>query len=340
MMDDLPNPFVNAKVIQRGANPAEYHNTGKDYNRGDHEFIMSNGHLKAFSECPAKWIAGGEVEEKNWQMDFGSWLDCLFLSPHLADKCFAVTPATYPATPKRKGEQPEDKPWTRQANYCKEWEAEQEKEGRHVIKHDINTDVHNALLSLRAACDFIQNASMHQVFCMAEWHDKDTGIVAPVKTLVDLVPNLDSRWNKCLFDLKTTGNGSPGVWAKQIFDKGYYLQAALYLDVYAAATGEDRNTFAHIVIENVWPFHVTQPLPCLSTEFINMGRLRYRTALQQYCQSLETNEWPSYPLIPGTTVSDGLQILGPKPYMVMDWPTNQAPPRMKWEMDRNDVVVP
>lgn len=337
-MDDLPNPFTNAQVIQRGANPADYHNTGKDYNRGDEQFIMSNGHLRAFSDCPAKWRAGGEVEEKSWQMDFGSWLDCLFLSPHLAEKCFAVTPATYPATPKRKGEQPEDKPWTRQANYCKEWEAEQEANGRHIIKHDVNDAVHNAMTSLREASATLQGQSDHQVFCMAEWRDKDTGIVVPIKTLVDLVPDLDSRWPKCLFDLKSTGNGSPGAWSKQIFDKGYYLQAALYMDVYTAATGEDRTDFAHIVIENTWPFHVTQPMPSLSAEFINLGRLRYRSALRQYCQCLESNEWPSYPLIPGTTVSCGLQILGPKPWMVMDSPEPQTERPRAMAMANDDIV--
>lgn len=319
-MDDLPNPFTNGKVIQRGANPAEYHNTGKDYNRGDHEFIMSNGHLKAFSDCPAKWLAGGQVEEKSWQMDFGSWLDCLFLSPHLAEKCFAVTPATYPATPKRKDDVPEQKPWTRQANYCKDWEAEREAEGRHIIKHDINDSVHNALISLREIHEGLQHESAHQVFCMAEWEDKGTEIVVPVKILVDIVPNLihDSPFSKCLFDLKTAGNGSPGAWTKQVFDRGYYLQAALYLDVYCAATGEDRNTFAHIVIENEWPFHVTQPALCLSSEFINLGRLRYRAALAQYCQCLETGAWPSYPLIPGTKVYGGLQIIEPRAWMVSE----------------------
>lgn len=339
-MDDLPNPFVNAKVIQRGANPADYHNTGKDYSRGDKEFIMSNGHLRAFSDCPAKWRAGGEVEEKNWQMDFGSWLDCLFLSPHLAPKCFAVTPATYPATPKRKDDAPEQKPWTRQANYCKEWETEQEKEGRHIIKHDVNTAVLHAIKSLDDAGG-LNLQSTHQVFCMAEWKDRDTGIVVPVKILVDVVPNIETPWPKCLFDLKSTGNGSPGAWSKQIFDKALYLQGALYLDVYCAATGEDRNTFAHLVIENVWPFHVTQPMPCLSAEFINLGRLRYRSALRQYCQCLESNEWPSYPLVPGTAVHDGLQILEPKPYMVTGSPEPQTNrPRHSWEMNPNDVPVP
>lgn len=340
MMDDLPNPFKNAKVIERGANPAEYHNTGKDYSCGDKDFIMSNGHLRAFSDCPAKWRLGGAVEEKNWQMDFGSWLDCLYLSPHLANKAFAVTPATYPAKGKRKDDPPIDKPWNRNATYCDEWESEQESEGRHIINHKINASVQQALDSLIATGPIgLAEQSAHQVFCMAEWEDKETGLSVPVKILVDLAPNLESQWSKCLFDLKSTGNGSPSAWAKQVFDKGHYLQAALYLDVYCAATGEDRNTFAHLVIENTHPFHVTQPIPCLSSEFINLGRLRYRSALKQYCQCLATNEWPSYPLIPGTTIYAGMQVLGPKPWMVTDSPEPQTD-RPRFTFERQDVPCP
>lgn len=341
MTHESPNPFSSAKLISVSTDPAVYLRTGADIKRGDSAFILSSGHLNAIATCPAKWRAGSEVEEKkSWQMNFGSLLDCLLLVPELKDKRFAVTPETFEAEGMecpRCGSVTESNscreckcervkknftyPWSPVMGVCRAWVKEREAEGRIVVDRKTNEKVLHSLEVVKLHADLlslIQNSD-HQVFAMAEYHDKETGIVVTVKTMGDMVPHDDPMlpWSKCLFDLKSARNGNPYSWPSICWSEGYAVQLAIYSHVLSLALSRELSTAGHIIIENEAPFHVVEPWPMLDAEFMELARLRYVEALKTYCRCLKTNEWPSYPLMAGTLVSQGMQFMKPTTRMML-----------------------
>jgi exodeoxyribonuclease VIII len=140
--------------------------------------------------------------------------------------------------------------------------------------------------------------------CVSEYRDAETGIVVPVKILVDLAPRPETfMWGCCLGDLKTCQNAGKS-WARKVFELSYHVQAAFYLDVWEAATGEKRTEFFHVVQESFPPWEPARKI--LSAEFIELGRWRYQEALNRYAKCLSAGEWPGY----------GQDIVQPEPWML------------------------
>lgn len=247
-------PFTQSKVISENVSYAEY--AMQTCERGDRGFVMSRGELMLFAECPHRWRAGffqGDTKATEW----GSLIDCLALQPARFDDLFAVAPETYPDS--KTGEK---KDWNWNATFCKEWRKEQG--GRRVIKSDAFKSAQTAVKRLHAipqVCELLTN-SKKQVMATAVYVDRETGLSIPVRTLSDSIPNA----SKSLVDLKTAASANPHTWGRAVFEHDYDAQAALNLDVYVAATGEDRCDFIHIVQENFEPYEVAYPLPSLSSE--------------------------------------------------------------------------
>jgi exodeoxyribonuclease VIII len=315
-MTELKNPFTNAKVIGANTDPDAYHRPNAK--RGDPQLSMSRSDLCEFARNPIRWRNGYRSEETD-STSWGGLIDSLLLEP--ADrfaKRYAITPRTYPA-PKthakvKSGEIKEGDPldWTGNATYCANWKAAQS--GKEFVKEDDYERAKTAretVFEHESVEDVLFDADL-QVMVVAEYHDKDTGILVPVKGLIDIVPSLsDTATGKMLIDFKTCTNAAMHVWEKSCFTYGYHVQAAMYLDLYTAATGDDRNTFAHIIQESFEPFHVEKRI--LSQEFVELGRHQYITALKQYCQCLKTGEWPGYP---ARTVINGWGLTEPAAWML------------------------
>lgn len=108
-----------------------------------------------------------------------------------------------------------------------------------------------------------------------------------IKGMIDLVPNdLD-----CLVDLKTTAKvGSTHDILRTITNYGYHWQAALYLDLWNAATGENRDRFIFCFIEPSEP-HETAWIE-LSSDFIELGRIGYMNALAKWQACCATGIFP------------------------------------------------
>lgn len=284
--------WINSKIIGENQKRGEYGQA-----RGDKSFVMSRSQLVEFAKNPEKWLAGALVEDDSTkQMDFGSALDCLLTMPDSFEATFAVCPAVYPCEPTKKDPRAE-KPWNKNANYCDDWELKQIDAGKTVLSANMLSEVKIAFAAIQSkhAIRTMFECSAKQVLMTADWQDDDSGLIVPFSALVDLVPHLSSTtWGKSLADLKTARNGNPATWPRTVDDSGYDVQAALYLDIYCAATGEDRTDFVHIIQENTFPFHVVTPPPLLSSEFLDWGRSKYKSALRLYCQCLSTGVWPSY----------------------------------------------
>ena len=291
-----------AVIYSDNTDPAIYHRTiGGERGKLDH--IMSNSELRAFAESPSKWLAGANLpdDEDSEATFWGSLMDCLVTQPGAFATRYAITPETYPDA--KTGDA---KPWNWNANYCKEWrEKQSEKE---VIKPQKNEQADAALTRLRSdpRLESFIDASKTQVFVMGEWAD-ESGVTVPLKGLIDFVPDVaHPLFGKCLGDLKTCRCGAPGAWGKLCFQRGYHVQAALYLDLYCAATGEDRCDFRHIVQESMPPYEPGRRF--LSVELIGLGRASYTDTLRRYCACVATGNWPGWDdassLIEGWTAAE------------------------------------
>lgn len=131
-----------------------------------------------------------------------------------------------------------------------------------------------------------------QVWLAGEWHDEPTGLVVPVRGLVDIAPRAESEFALCLADLKTTRSAAVLPWQRWCYQARYHWQAALYIALWNAATGEERNTFCFIVQENFAPWQTGKRM--LSQDFLTLGTAEYRAALANYCQCLKHDRWPGY----------------------------------------------
>jgi len=132
-----------------------------------------------------------------------------------------------------------------------------------------------------------------------------------LKILIDLCPAVDSEWGKSLVDLKTATSAAVRPWTRAVHDHNLHVQAALYLDVWTACTGEDRTDFLHIVQESFAPYETCKRM--LSAEYIEIGRMKYLDALKRYCQCLKTGIWPGYEV---SREFNGWGIIEPEPWMV------------------------
>ena len=276
--------ITNAKLLAVDYDSDVYHKT--DAERGTPEYTMSRSALCEFNRCPSRWRAGFRGKDSD-ATDYGSLIDCLALSRSRFDSKYAVKPDTYIDV--KSGEV---KKWNGNATVCKDWLAEiGNKEP--VSAEDFNLAlVAVKRLSADEAIAEYMKVSTRQVYCAAVWQDP-VGVSIPLKTLIDLVPHMGhEEYGKKLAEFKTARNAGNRAWARQVNDYGYHVQAALYMDVYNAATGENRNDWRFVIQENVHPYQTAKRY--LAREFIIEGRREYQSALSFYAACVQSNNWPDY----------------------------------------------
>jgi hypothetical protein len=118
------------------------------------------------------------------------------------------------------------------------------------------------------------------------WEDPETG--TPCKGRPDFARFSDGA----LLDLKTALDASPAAFARAAHGYGYGTQAAAYL-AGAAALGFEVRDYVLIVVEKGPPFGVAcYRLPDAALE---LGRRRWREAVEVYRDCLERGTWPGYP---------------------------------------------
>lgn len=303
------NPLSNGKIVGTNIGLEVY--CKQEAQRGDPSYVMSRGELMEFNRCPHRWIRGYK-EESTKATDWGSLIDALLFDRNCDDR-FSITPETYPD--KKTGEA---KKWNWNANYCKDWRDEKEASGKEVVKADEWIEANQSIMVLMEDEDIHEliTCSDKQVMITADYHDEITGVVVPIKTLIDFRPSKDSRFSRCLADFKTGSSAGQHAWARAVFDHDYHVQAVLYLDADNAATKEGRDEFRHVIQESFHPWEVGKRI--VSEEFIQIGRETYLRALQRYCQCLSSGIWPGYDDAGNEhqVVRDGWPLIQPLPFMI------------------------
>lgn len=93
-------------------------------------------------------------------------------------------------------------------------------------------------------------------------------------------------------DLKTTIDARPDAFSRSIMSYGYHIQAAFYADQYEWISGKPLDDFIFIVIESESPYAVKTYR--LNQESIDIGRAKYRQALNEYESCINSGIWPAY----------------------------------------------
>jgi hypothetical protein len=298
--------ITNARIIGANTNAAAHHQ--QEVKRGDKAFVMSASEIKRLRQSPFSWRYG-EPTEESAAMIWGGLIDALVM-PCGAAGCYVETPETYG---------PDNKPWNWNANACKAW-REALPPGVVAVKPEWMESARQAVAALKAyePTYAIIEQSDHQVLWMATWRDSATGIEIPLAGVIDMVPR--GCHEDALSDLKTTSKIGEKAWAKQVFNLGHHIQAALYLDAWNAARPDDkRDVFLQVVQANDAPYEPANRE--LDDEWIVMGRREYTALLKDYARCLASGYWPRLDEMESTNRSPrGWNVCRPEAWMVMQGP--------------------
>lgn len=340
--------FQNCKIAGVGVDSAEYHAGKEKHPRGSREFVMSPSALKAFARLPSRWKRGWnppDTKSKQW----GNLVDCRTITPELFEARYAIQPTHYTVKvlecpecgsvsdakkcrkcDEERIEAMQEKAWTYQADFCREWREAQQKAGKAVVDPHTLADCDAAVKRLFEVVDGDDtmrrwfDACDRQVLVTGEWHDEDTGLIVPVSALLDFVPRPESEFPGYLGDFKSAVSAHPMVFQRQAFKYGYHIQAAFDLDIYNAAVPDERprDTWCFIIQENFAPWEPNRAIygqeqGMGQPGFVEIGREAsmggYKGLMAQYCQCLKRGQWPTYNQNDETV--DGFCVLTPEPFM-------------------------
>lgn len=327
------NPFRNCKIVGTNISPEVYLRQDPKAERGNSLYVLSRSDLMKFLPCHRKW-KNGIPEKDSTSLEWGNLVDCAILQPSSFEQRYCVAPEMYPRTPTKADPRTEGK-WTRAATYCNEWEAEKKKDGFEVIKKDEFDEVKGALTVFyknEFAVAFTR-ASLRQVFIIGEYFDEATGVIIPVKCLLDLQPDkalietLEPRrtsWLRYLGDYKSGKSAAPKAFESSIFEYGYDVQAYMSLQMFNNATGEHRDSWQFLVQENNEPYEMPDVQPAIydGGSFMELGQARCLHALRSYAQCVKTGKWPSYALGGRTRVNNDAYVAEAAEWMDRDFLDN------------------
>lgn len=120
------------------------------------------------------------------------------------------------------------------------------------------------------------------------FHD-DNGLMVKVRP--------DAYKPGLIVDLKTCVSADPNEFKRTAYKLGYFISAAMYVDIWKAATGEEVS-FAFVNVEKTAPYLVS--VVDLDEEALEYGRQMIIRAKSVYAECVAANAWPGYR--PFTTV--------------------------------------
>lgn len=193
-----------------------------------------------------------------------------------------IPPDKYPA------EKDQMKDWTYRANYCKQWKNEQEAAGNAVLTADQYVAVSESIRAVRekeTARSYWETGRPEVSLIL---QDPETKL--PVRCRIDWLPD-----KPFLVDVKSCRRADREGFTKDAYERGYHIQFALYLDMWAALCGanDPKPRMKVVAVETARPYAV-QCFDC-SDSMIEAGRRTYRHLLGVLAKCLATGEWPDYP---------------------------------------------
>lgn len=237
-----------------------------------------------YSLAHAKAQIDGKLEGDSEEFDFGKAFHSLFLE---GKREYVVHPSHYLCEEKKPGgERGEkhtiEKDWNWNANYCKDWAAQQTLQ---VMSAKEVEAMEGMALTARNALSGFDHKGRRELSVFAE---KDG---MPIKCRVDILPD-DSLCP--IIDPKTCGNANPAEFLKHALKYGYDIQCAWTLDVLRAA-GIKRESMALLAIEKSAPYATCLlRLDDTPYSFLRLGRIKANAAFIKVKSAFETGNWPDY----------------------------------------------
>ncbi len=165
----------------------------------------------------------------------------------------------------------------------KEWEAFVEaNQGKTILNESEYTDVLRMRDAARAhpvAAPLLNGPGRNEL--SIKWAHERTGRACKSR--------LDRVIDGCVVDIKTTRDPSPRKFGRDVFDFGYLLQAAFYVDA-AAAAGLGECAFRIVAVQNCEPFDCVVHI--FTRAQLAQGRDQYNAAIDKLLECESTGKWP------------------------------------------------
>jgi len=233
---------------------------------------VSQSSLKAFRRSPQHYLHSKTAPfEPTAAMKLGSNFDAMIFDSSNFRERLSVYPSTF----------------DRRTKESKAWIAAQDPD-RILMSEADQLELESMKRSLfdnKYAASLLSEGSA-QVAVVADFQGINGTI--GVKGKIDFVPPFSTN---CLVDLKTTADASPKVFGKKVFDLGYHIQAAFYLDLYANFATR-REAFVLLAVETSAPYLTV--VYNLSAEAIELGRRIYTEDLNRMIDCIQSGVWGGY----------------------------------------------
>ena len=228
----------------------------------------------------AKWAhnpnRSDDTEETKW-MRYGRACHHLFLGEDAFSTLFVQQPPTY-----RDVKTAEVKPWSNNANWCKDWHKQMRAAGRTVMTatelEKIEPMVANLRLDPFVNSGALRGLTEHSMVVK----DEQTGLW--LKSRPDVIPN-DGDY----IDLKMTSDVTDLAVMSSIRSFGYHMQGGLCWLV-CDQLKLPFTSFTLLLIETEDPFCV-RPVK-LTDEDLSLGRRQCRAMIRQTAACIEVDHWP------------------------------------------------
>ena len=227
---------------------------------------ISSSKLKLFIECPLKYKAKYvdcifPVPEKKY-FDMGKAIHTTMLEPHLFASSYVRQP---------------DDIKVRRGN---KWDSFKE---QHADKTVLSADQFDDMEILKQSVAANSTAKALTTGGKAEvsifTKDAETGLIIKCRP--------DYMIDDLIVDLKSAANAHPYKFGYDAKKLGYHIQDAMYTDIANASE------FVFLVVESSRPFVITAPV-ILDENVKRLGYLKYRKALTELKQCMDSGYWSSY----------------------------------------------
>ncbi len=240
--------------------------------------ISSSG-LRAILRCPAKYWWNSNLnperprEEESECFAIGKAAHDLILDGDGWPSRYFVLPEGYDGRLKK---------WTA----AKEEMEDAQLNGLSILKHDQCRAV-KAMAKAFAAHPIAKAFTKGKAEQTIAWKDSETGVWLRVRP--DFLPDV----RKFIPDFKTTTSAHPDDFARSIFNFGYDIQAAMYLEGIAAVCGDDPDRQFWFAAQEKEAPYIVQPF-ALEPEVLARGRSEVRKGIRLFAECLSTNKWMGY----------------------------------------------
>ncbi len=128
----------------------------------------------------------------------------------------------------------------------------------------------------------------------AYWTDEETGVLCKIRPDWLLPIKATDHHRHMLIDLKSAIDASQEGFERAVYNFGYHISAAMYLEGWEKATGEDLSGYFLFVAQEHQRPYALAPYP-IDDDALAIGKVRFHEALRVYAACLESDEWPGYP---------------------------------------------